>query len=269
MSGWRAIESSRRRFLNMAKTLAVLFTPAEFAALGAKDLSHSVCVVIDVLRATSTMITALASGAAAIIPVEEIAEALAIRQRRPEVLLAGERDGLRIGADLTGGVEFDLGNSPREYTREKVAGRTIVTTTTNGTRALRACATARTTLVGSFLNLRATASQLAQDKPDRLVLVCSGTQAEAAYEDMLAAGAFCDLLWSVYADGRTTDSAQVARSLYRQAQPDLLAAMQHSRNARRLLANPELREDVELCLQRDTVAIVAGLDQDGAVKELF
>src|SRR5215471_12315428 len=108
------------------KTLQVLFTPSEFASLPQRDLSDTVCVVVDVLRSTSSMIVALANDAAAIIPVSEIPEALAVRQREPGVLLAGEREGLRIGAALTGGTEFDLGNSPREFTKEKVSGKTIV-----------------------------------------------------------------------------------------------------------------------------------------------
>src|SRR5262245_32683092 len=110
------------------KTLEVLFTPTEFIALKQRDLSDTVCVVFDVLRATSSMITALANGAAAIIPVTDISEALAWRQRDPAVLLAGERDGLRIRAALTGSADFDLGNSPREFARDKVAGKTVVMT---------------------------------------------------------------------------------------------------------------------------------------------
>ena len=251
----------------MAGSLEVLFTPAEFATLGARNLRNTVCVVLDILRATSAMVTALANGATAIIPVADIPEALALRQRRPEVLLAGERNGLRIGADLTGGVQFDLGNSPREYTRQQVAGRIIVSTTTNGTRALRACATARTTLLGSFLNLGATADYLAQQRPDHLLLVCSGTQEEAAYEDVLAAGALCDGLWRDSAHVQVADSAQIARNLYRQKRHDLSGAMQHSRNARRLLANPDLRDDVSVCLQRDTLPLIARLDNHGWVRK--
>src|SRR5215469_18620302 len=121
------------------KTLEVLFTPADFAALKKRKLDHTLCVVFDIFRASSTMITALANGAAAIIPVGEIPEALAIKRDKPDVLLAGERDGVRIRAKLTGGIDFNLGNSPREFTPEIVASRTIVTTTTNGTRALRSC----------------------------------------------------------------------------------------------------------------------------------
>src|ERR1019366_1376956 len=141
----------------MTTTLEVLFAPTEFALLNQRDLRQTVCVVFDVLRATSTMVPALANGATAIAPAAEIAEALAIRQRQPEILLAGERDGIRIEGRLTGGLGFDLGNSPREFTAAKVGGKTVAMTTTNGTRALRACARAAVVLVGSFLNLRATA----------------------------------------------------------------------------------------------------------------
>src|SRR5690349_18036474 len=139
-------------------TLEVLFTPAEFAGLDGRDLSETVCVVFDVLRATSSMVTALANGAKVVIPVSEISEALALRRKYPQILLAGERDGVRILSAQTGSISFDLGNSPREFTSEIVRGREIVTTTTNGTRALRACSRAWTTYVCSFLNLRATAT---------------------------------------------------------------------------------------------------------------
>src|ERR1039458_1792410 len=159
----------------MPTTLEVLFAPAEFALLGQRDLSQTVCVVFDVLRATSTMVTALGNGATAIAPVAEIAEALGIRLRQPEVLLAGERDGLRIEGHLTGGIGFDLGNSPREFTAARVRGRTIAITTTNGTRALRACAPAATVSLGSFLNLRATAEFIERQHPPHLLIVCSGT----------------------------------------------------------------------------------------------
>ena len=144
-------------------SLEVLFTPAEFEALSRRDLSDTVCVVFDVLRATSSMVAALGHGAEALFPVETIPEALQVRERRPDVLLAGERDGVRIRADLTRSIDFDLGNSPREFTRAKVAGRTIVMTTTNGTRALRACTSAKAVLASSFLNLQATANFLTSE----------------------------------------------------------------------------------------------------------
>ena len=84
-----------------ATHLEVLFTPADFAALAQRDLRDTVCVVFDVLRATSSMLTALGNGAAGVIPVGEISEALELRHQSPGLLLAGERDGLRIRRELT------------------------------------------------------------------------------------------------------------------------------------------------------------------------
>ncbi|MEI9962966.1 MAG: 2-phosphosulfolactate phosphatase [Limisphaerales bacterium] len=99
--------------------IETILTPVELPALAQRDLRATACVVFDVLRATSTFVTALHHGAKAIIPVSEIAEALAIKEKSPEVLLGGERNGVRISAE---GINFDLGNSPREYTPEKVRG---------------------------------------------------------------------------------------------------------------------------------------------------
>ena len=248
-------------------SLEVLFTPADFATLEGRDLSETVCVVFDVLRATSSVVTALENGASAIFPVAEISEALDLRREEPAMLLAGERDGVRILNHLTGSIVFDLGNSPREFTREKVGGRPIAITTTNGTRALRACIRAWTTFIGSFLNLRATANLLQQEAPAALLLVCSGTYEQAAYEDALCAGALCDLIWSKYSTGALSDSAQMARRLYLAEKTDLAEALARcSRNAQRLLANEDLREDVAFCLQRDVFHLVADLGIDGIIK---
>ena len=246
--------------------LEVLFAPAEFEGLKGRDLSETTCVVFDILRATSSMVAALANGAEGIIPVLEIAEALALRHNQPDMVLAGERDGVRILSHLTGRVPFDLGNSPREFTRERIGGRTIAMTTTNGTRALRACARARNVLLGSFLNLCATADALEHESPKRLLLVCSGTFQEAAYEDVLGAGALCDLLWPIYGAGAVSDSAQIARRLFLLEVADILAAVACSRNGRRLLALKDLREDVAFCLQRDRFNLVAELGKDNAVR---
>jgi 2-phosphosulfolactate phosphatase len=250
------------------KSLEVLFTPADFDALKSRSLDNALCVVFDVFRATSSMITALANGAAAVIPVGEISEALAIRKSESGVLLAGERDGVRIRAALTDGVDFDLGNSPREFTREKVSGKTIVTTTTNGTRALRSCAHAKTVLAGSFLNLDATAGEIRNLNPENLIVICSGTFDETALEDVLGAGALCDLLWKDFQDAKISDSAIIARKIFQPAENDLLKAASESRNGRRLLGNPDLRDDVAFCLQRNIFQFAASLRKDGKVLKL-
>jgi 2-phosphosulfolactate phosphatase len=250
------------------KTVEVLFTPAEFGALCGRDLSGTVCVVFDVFRATTSMVTALANGAAAVIPALDIAEALELRRRYPEALLAGERNGLRISAAQACGVEFDLGNSPREFTPERVANRIIVTTTTNGTRAIRACLGAGSVLVGSFLNLAATAQAVRRTSCDTLLVVCSGTLEQAAYEDTLGAGALCDLLWDGFDPAGVADSALMARQIFQRAPADPLSAANLSRNGRRLLRMPELKDDVVFSLERDRVPFAATLDQQGRVIRL-
>jgi 2-phosphosulfolactate phosphatase len=265
--------------------IETILSPIDLPALAQRDLRATACVVFDVLRATSTFVTALHHGAKAIIPVSEIAEALAIkkseaRSQKPElILLGGERNGVRISAD---GIDFDLGNSPREYTPEKVRGKTIVSSTTNGTRALRACVGAQTVLAASFLNLTATAEFLRQNNYETILLVCSGTGENQADEDVLAAGALCELLDDLDLEcgdvsppskaptrRRTpnfSDSAQIARRAWLEAKPDLATAFCDSQNARRLLAIAELRDDVAFCLQHDTCPLVAKLEADGAIR---
>jgi len=279
--------------------IEVILTPAELPALARRDLRETVCVVFDVLRATSTFVTALHNGAKAIIPVSEIAEALAIQKKQPDVLLGGERNSMRIRAGQSGGIDFDFGNSPREYTPEKVRGKTIVSTTTNGTRALRACAGAKMVLAASFLNLTATTRFIQQLRPAQIVLVCASTHENMADEDVLAAGALCEMLvnervtqnlkvgravpcpppgeesvpvqqQSCGAHGVTrptlSDSAEIAWRAYSQAKSDLAGAICNSENARHLLAIPELCNDVAFCLQHDVYPLIARMDADGAVR---
>jgi 2-phosphosulfolactate phosphatase len=243
--------------------IEVILTPAELPALAGRDLRETACMVFDVLRATSTFVTALHNGAKAIIPVGEISEALAIRQKQPGILLGGERNGLRISAH---GIDFDLGNSPREYTPEKVRGKTIVSTTTNGTRALRACAGSKMVLAASFLNLGATAKFIQVKHFKNVLLVCAGTGENRANEDVLAAGLLCEILSGGKTAGTLSNSAEIARRAYAQVKSDLAAAVCNSENGRRLLAIPELRDDVAFCLQRDTHPLIARMEPDGAIQ---
>jgi 2-phosphosulfolactate phosphatase len=249
------------------KSIEVLFTPADFHALRQRDLSEATCVVFDVLRATTTLLTALGNGAMAVAPAADIPEALARRAHDAGVLLAGERDGLRIRASVSGGVDFDLGNSPREFTPERVGGRRVAMTTTNGTRALRACAGAAAVLPAGLRNAGATASWVARHARGEVVVVCSGTHEDSAYEDVLGAGALVDRLWPALDSVPSMDSARLARNAYRWARGDLAGAMaENSRNARRLLAIPELAADVAVCAAEDDLGLVARLDDDGWIR---
>jgi 2-phosphosulfolactate phosphatase len=244
--------------------IELILSPLELTALAQRDLSGTACVVFDVLRATSTFVTALHHGAKEIMPVSEIAEAAAVRRQHPEVLLAGERNGVKICAAQSDGIDFDFGNSPREFTPEKVRGKTIVSTTTNGTRALRACAGANLILATSFLNLSATAKFLAKLQPEKILLVCAGTGDGVALEDVFAAGALTDLL----AD-ELSDSAEIARQTFLRLKTDFAAAIAGSRNGRRLLAIPDLRADVPFCSQRDVFNLVAAMNADGCLRKIL
>lgn len=246
----------------------VILSPAEFGPLAQRDLSGTTCVVFDVLRATSSMITALHNGAEAIMPVSEIPEALAMHAKFPQSLLAGERHGVRIGRELTGSVDFDFGNSPREFTADRVMGRTIIWTTTNGTRALRACLHADMTLVAALLNLRAVTETLDTLRPRQLVIVAAGTFEEVAYEDVFAAGALLDRVSPLWQRGALTDSARIAHATFLQAEHSIDTIKSSARNARKLLSVPELAADVDVCLKSDSIPLNASLHPDGLIRPM-
>jgi len=226
--------------------------PAEIALLPARDLGATTCVVFDVLRATSSMITALAHGAVAIHPVRTIEEALALRAEIPAAVLCGERHGERIE-------DFALGNSPFEY--RGTAGQTLISTTTNGTVALRAVEGAARVLVGAILNLDALAGELRSRAPERVLLVCAGTFEELALEDACAAG----LLIRRLGAARLTDAAQAARAVA-QAFPTPLEALRAARNGQALLAKGR-GEEVEWCARESEFPIV-GVMESATIRTL-
>jgi len=242
--------------------LDVLLSPEEFEALPRRDLSTTGCVVFDVLRATSTMTVALANGATGILPCGTIDEAVSAHASKPELLLAGERDGLRITASVSGGVDFDLGNSPREMTTEAVSGRQLAMTTTNGTRALKACLGGRRVWLGSFLNLTALGQAIRAAELERLLLVCAGTGNDPALEDELGAGALCDSLWDDLSQA-ASETARHTREQYRENRNQLLESAGQTANGSRLLSIADLAADVPFCFQRDTFSVVGELGTDG------
>lgn len=225
-------------------------TPAEIERLQTTNLQAVSVVVFDVLRATSSILSALSAGAEAIIPVTSIEEAIEIKRREPSVLLAGERNGLRITSEISGGIEFDFGNSPREFKSQRVNGRKIVITTTNGSVALKTCSGAENVFVSAFMNIGATAELILRRKPKNLLIVCSGTYSGLAFEDVLAAGALCNRLPAEKIE--LTDSAHIALDTFLYNKQDLRAAIcAKSKNAKRLLSIPALADDVDFCLQTD------------------
>lgn len=144
-----------------------------------------VLIVVDVLRCSSTIVTALANGALGLIPVATLKEALKHREKHPEYVLAGERNGLKPEG-------FDLGNSPLEFVPEKVAGKRVVVTTTSGTMALTRSKKAEHVLIGAFLNAQAVAEkslEIAKKESIGISLILSGRKGNFSLEDFLCAGA--------------------------------------------------------------------------------
>ncbi len=230
----------------------VALNPAEIALLPQRDLSATTCVVFDILRATSSMVTGLGNGVAAIHPVRTVEEALAMKAALPPAVLGGERHGELIPG-------FDIGNAPHEYTA--LAGRTVISTTTNGTIALRACDGAARVLVGALLNLAALAAELRATKPAHILLVCAGTFADFALEDAYAAGA----LIAALPEATLTDAARAARAVP-PAFPDALAALRAARNGI-VLAEKGRGAEVEWCA-RESVFNVVGEMRAGIVHPL-
>jgi 2-phosphosulfolactate phosphatase len=223
--------------------------PGEIAA---GELQGRVAVVIDVLRATSTITEALANGARAVFPVPNIDEAVRLAQNigREQVLLCGERRGLRIEG-------FDLGNSPAEFTAERVAGKSLVMTTTNGTPALLASASARRILIASFLNLGAVVDALAAEEDAGVTIVCSGREKRFSLDDAVCAGALVTGLRERLGRGgvEMNDAAYTA-ALAARAQLDALERLLGRTAAGRQLIEAGLGEDLAFCAQLDRHPIV-------------
>ena len=174
------------------------------------SLRGGIAVVLDVLRATTVMTHALASGCLRVVPCLEIDEAFRIAKSLPKgsALLGGERAGLPIEG-------FDFGNSPEDYTRQSCEGRTLVMTTTNGTKAILASTDADRVLIGSFPNLSATIEALRKDgRP--IHVVCAGTEGHVSWEDSLLAGAILSKLTDD--PHRTNDSGLLSLSSWREAE---------------------------------------------------
>jgi len=229
----------------------VILSPPEIDLLPQRDLSTATCIVFDVLRATSSIITALAGGASEIYPVCTIEAALELKKRIPEALLGGERHGNRIDG-------FDLGNSPSEY--RETGGRKIITTTTNGTVALRACENAQEILAGALLNMDALATRLDCEQPENVILVCAGTFRDLAIEDVYAAGMLC----SRFAGEEMTDAAQIALATYKNHGSDHLGLLMRAKNGRVLVRNGR-ESDVRWCAQVSIIDQI-GIMIDGNIK---
>lgn len=215
----------------MSYTVSVHWLPILFSP---EELRGGIAVVIDVLRASTTIAQALAAGAKAVVPCGEVAEAQAQTANfsAGSFVLGGERGGVKI----TG---FDLGNSPLEYTPETIAGKTVFFTTTNGTRALLRCDYAERILIGSFANLEAVAHELSRSGLP-VDLVCAGTDGKMSAEDILCAGALVAELKkqheeTILAENDATRMAFELYSRHSQDESTLTEALRQSSGGRNLI----------------------------------
>ena len=236
---------------NGAMRVLVSLLPVE----GLVDRSTDVAVVIDVLRATSVMATALASGAERLITCAEIEEARSLAQSlSPPPLLCGERGCRPIAG-------FDLGNSPAEYTAARISGQTLVLTTTNGTAAIEVARQARHVITASFLNLSAVVASLRD--ANQIHLICAGTNRTITNEDVLLAGAIAGRLEDDCGADLVGDEADLARQFWRasglgeamRSRLELSRRLARSQGGRNLVREG-YEDDLTRCAAVDSVAIV-------------
>jgi 2-phosphosulfolactate phosphatase len=224
------------------------------------ELSGRAVAVIDVLRATTVIVHALAAGARQVIACREVDEARSVAAglEPATTVTGGERGSVRIEG-------FDLSNSPREYTAETVAGRTVVFTTTNGTKAMAACHEARRVLIASFANCSAVADAL--DEEDEVHLLCAGLRGGVSQADTLCAGAIADKLCGGDPSVEMNDEARLARAAWQNAKPGEVAAVIAAGQGGRNLIELGFAADIDVAARLDTYSIVPRYDpRDGSIR---
>jgi 2-phosphosulfolactate phosphatase len=235
----------------MKPRLEVCLSPA---LLHLYDIRESVVVIIDVFRATSTIAAALHNGAERVVPVAAVAECIETGAHIPNSITAGERDG-KVAEGL------QHGNSPLEYPASFVQGRTLVLTTTNGTRLLHMAKHADTIVTGAFLNLDAVCEYLLQQGKN-VLLGCSAWKDRYNLEDSLFAGAVVNRI--KHAFDMNCDSARASEHLYLQAKDDLYGYIQDSSHFLRL-SKFGLEKDMEYCVTPNLHPVVPVLKGDDLV----
>lgn len=230
-----------------------LYTSLSPALLHLYDLSNSVVVIIDVFRATSTIAAVLYNGAKAVIPVDSVPKAIEI-SKNIDCIAAGERDGL-----IADGLQY--GNSPLEYSRDFIANKILVLTTTNGTRLLQMSLdrNADTIVSGSFPNLSAVCDFLVQQKKN-VILGCAGWKDRFNLEDTLFAGAVIQRIQNEFTIH--CDSSLMAAAMYEQQKDKLVEFAPNFTHYHRLVERFGLIEDIRYCLTAD-VANVLPIYKDG------
>ncbi|MDD3612818.1 MAG: 2-phosphosulfolactate phosphatase [Caldicoprobacterales bacterium] len=224
-----------------------------------KDFKDKVVVVIDVLRASSTMIAALHNGCKEIIPVTEIEEAVNMSKNydKDSFLLCGERNTLPIEG-------FDLSNSPLEYKREIIEGKTLLLTTTNGTRAINMSSDASTVLICSMINIDATVDYIVDQAKDT-IFVCAGTNGRFTLDDCLTAGAAISRI-KKRIDVELDDLSIISSDAYDFSRGKIHERLRDTFHYKRM-KELGLTADLDYCLT-ENIAPIVGVYMDGVVKRL-
>jgi len=221
------------------------------------EVEEGVCaVVIDVVRATTTVVAALAAGCDGVRPVAGVEQARALAAEQG-ALLAGERGGLPPEG-------FDLGNSPGEFTPERCGGRQVILTTTNGTSAVRRCAGARGLWAAAFVNAEATARALVASDAEQVLLVCAGSGGRVAADDVAAAGCIAGSL-ALLGAATPGDGARIAAALFDGWKHDLRGLLRRSLSGQKL-AGVGLGDDLVDCARVDTSPFAVSLDAQGVFR---
>lgn len=213
------------------------------------DVKDRTVIVIDVLRACSTIITALVNGARSIIPVADLGQASKIASNldQQSYLLGGERDGDKIEG-------YHLGNSPFEYTEDRVKGRTIIMNTTNGTHAITQARSAGHLVIGTFINAQSVVDFVHKKGLD-VTIICAGWHNRVSLEDTLCAGLLIDRIWEGKEPGLVPDTAHIAFSQYQNDKHALDLSVQRCNHAQ-LLKKKGYETDVEYCLRIDSLLVL-------------
>jgi len=221
-------------------------------------------IAVDVLRATSTMATVLASGGEAVQVFSDLEQLIQISDKWPaeKRLRAGERGGAKVAG-------FDMGNSPLDCTPERVEGRRLFISTTNGTRALQRIQSAKTVLAAAFVNRKAVVDYILTQQPETVWIVGSGWEGSFSLEDTACAGAIahslCQQINMPLEELAGNDEVVGAIALYAQWQDKLLELFYQASHGKRLL-RLDCQEDLKYCAQTDVLAVLPKQQEPGVLK---
>lgn len=225
-----------------------------------EQLKNKVVVIIDVLRATSVMVTALNNGCEKIIPVREVEEAMDLASQNKEInLLGGERDGIKLEG-------FHFSNSPLDYTKDAVKGKTLIMTTTNGTKAIKNSENANVILIAAMINGRAVAERLVKLNKD-VIFVNAGTYGQFSMDDFITSGYIINCMKEIMeADNQSislSDIAITAEYIYKE-NPDIHSFVKEATHYKRM-QDLKYNEDLKYCFTKDIIDSVP-MYKEGEIK---